>query len=193
VLGCVVRFSIVWCTGRVFDFCQDELWLCIACFGCLSYHQRCVGVCFMWVWSGASRVVFTRKNGQLWAGQRWSDMNNMYGWLAENTCRGAGRLHSMALCISYLSPRRIAKEGAGNGYEGSGSMLLYVRTFGWVSPAGFGIVHISTCLVQAFEGRGFCECGPLAGNALRNTHYSQFTSSLTRPELHTMHAISHLL
>ena len=138
-------------------------------------------------------MVFTRKNGQLWAGQRWSDMNNMYGWLAENTCRGAGRLHSMALCISYLSPRRIAKEGAGNGYEGSGSMLLYVRTFGWVSPAGFGIVHISTCLVRAFEGRGFCECGPLAGNALRNTHYSQFTSSLTRPELHTMHAISHLL
>ena len=50
------------------------------------------------------------QDGQLWAGQRWSDMNNMYGWLAENTCRGAGRLHSMALCISYLSPWRIAKE-----------------------------------------------------------------------------------
>jgi hypothetical protein len=98
-------------------------------------------------------VVFTHKDGQLWAGQRWSDMNNMYGWLAENTCRGAGRLHLMALCISYLSPRRIAKEGgSGNGYEDSGSMLLHVRAFGWVFPAGFGIVHISTSLVQAFEG-----------------------------------------
>jgi succinate dehydrogenase hydrophobic anchor subunit len=29
------------------------------------------------------------QDGQLWAGQRWSDMNNMYGWLVENTCRGA--------------------------------------------------------------------------------------------------------
>src|SRR5436305_13243678 len=66
------------------------------------------------------RVVFTRKMVKLWAGQRWSDMNNMYGWLAENTCRGAGRLHSMALCISYLSPRRIAKEDWGMGMKALG-------------------------------------------------------------------------
>jgi hypothetical protein len=33
--------------------------------------------------SGASRVVFHSQDGQLWAGQRWSDMNNMYGWLVE--------------------------------------------------------------------------------------------------------------
>jgi hypothetical protein len=70
----------------------------------------------------------------------------------------------MALCISYLSPWRIAKEGLGNGYEGSGSMLLHVRAF-WMGFPGlaFGVVHISTCLVQTFGG-GLCECGPLAGN-----------------------------
>ena len=112
------------------------------------------------------------QDGQLWAGQRWSDMNNMYGWLAENTCRGAGRLHSMALCISYLSPRRIAKEGLGMGMKGSGSMLLHVRIFGWVSPAGFGHRSYLNLSGPGFRGEGLCECGPLAGNALRNTHYS---------------------
>lgn len=109
----------------------------------------------MWVWSRASRVVFTRKNGQLWAGQRWSDMNNMYGWLAENTCRGAGRLHLMALCISYLSPRAHSEGGLGIGMRGSGWMLLHVRAFGWVSRLALASFISQLVWSKAFTGGAF--------------------------------------
>ena len=156
MLGCVVPFSIVWCTGQSVCFCHDGLCLCIACFGCLSYHQRCVGVCSCGFGQERQGLVFIRKNGQLWAGQRWSDMNNMYGWLGgRNTCRGAGRLHLMALCISYLSPWRIAKEGLGIGMRGLWFDVVSRKgAFGWVSRLALASFISSICLVQAFTGRG---------------------------------------
>jgi hypothetical protein len=151
-------------------------------------------------WSGASRVVFNSQDGQLWAGQRWSDMNNMYGWLAENTCRGAGRLHSMALCIFLSFTTAHSEGGAGNGYEGSGSMLLHVRAF-WMGFPGW-LWHCSYLnLSGPGFGGGLCECGPLAGNVCVIHTIPNSLPLLPDPGRHhnlscirsTMHAISHLL
>ena len=112
----------------MFCFCHDGLCLCIACFGCLSYHQRCVGVCSCGFGQERQGLVFIRKNGQLWAGQRWSDMNNMYGWLGGEKHMSWRRKTSLDGSLHFLSFTMAHSEGgAGNRYEGSGSMLFHVR------------------------------------------------------------------
>ena len=61
----------------------------------------------------------------------------------------------MALCISYLSPWRIAKEGAGNRYEGL--WFDVVSRKGLLDgglPAGFGIVHILNLSGPGFSREG---------------------------------------
>jgi hypothetical protein len=77
VLGCVVPFSIVWCTGKVFDLSGLILFMhCLL--GCLGHHQRSVGVLFVRV--GLIKNVtggIHSQDGQQSAGQRWSDMNNI--------------------------------------------------------------------------------------------------------------------
>jgi len=146
VLGCVVRFSIVWCTGRVFDFVRMKSGYALRALAVSAI----ISVVLAFAHVGLVRSVqggVHSQDGQLWAGQRWSDMNNMYGWLAENTCRGAGRLQ-LDGSLHFLSFTTAHSEGGlGMGMKGSGSMLFHVRAFGWVSLAGFGIVHILTCLV----------------------------------------------
>jgi hypothetical protein len=75
VLGCVVPFSIGWCTGKVFDLSGLNLFMhCV--FGCLSYHQRSVGVGCVGLMKSVTGGIHSQ-DGHQGAGQRWSDTNNI--------------------------------------------------------------------------------------------------------------------
>jgi hypothetical protein len=57
--GVLFHFSIVWCPGQVFDLSGLNLVVHFV-LGCVSYHQRCVGVGLHGFDQGSSRVAFAR-------------------------------------------------------------------------------------------------------------------------------------
>jgi hypothetical protein len=133
------------------------------------YHQRCVGVLFMGVWSRAPKGgVQLAKMVNCGPGQKWSDMNNMYGWLAgEHMSWRRKTSVDGSLCI-FLSPRRITKEGAGN-REGGGLGFDVASCMGfWIGFPRLALASFISQLVWSMlskgRGGGFCESGPLAGN-----------------------------
>jgi hypothetical protein len=166
VLGCVVRFSIVWCTGqsvlllsRWTLFMHCVLWL----------SQLSSALCWrllMWVWS---KSVKGGVHSQEWSTVGRSKMErhetNMYGWLGENTCRGAGRLHLMA-SLHFLSFTTAHSEGGLEiGMRGLWFDVVSRKGFldgfpGWLWHRSYPQFVWS----RLSRGKGFCEYGPLAGN-----------------------------
>lgn len=110
----------------------------------------------MWVLVRSVQGGVHSQDGQLWAGQRWSDMKQicMDGWgrthvVAQEDFKLDGSLHFLSFTTAH------SEGGLGMGMKGSGSMLLHVRTFGWVSPAGFGHRSYLNLSGLGFRGRGF--------------------------------------
>ena len=156
-LCCSFQHSLVY--GRVVCFCHDGkillthcvLWLSqlssALCWRCLcGFGQERQGWCSTPCKNG--QLVGRLKDGATW--------NNMYGWLAENTCRGAGRLLlDGSLHFQAFPHGRIAKEGWQQVLRGSGWMLLHVRAFGFVSRLALASFISQLVWSKAFMGGAF--------------------------------------